>query len=153
MNISSPGKRLFAAILDLLISFIISIVVLFIVGAPLAFSSVMNNASDPMFMFASFSYAIYAFLFFNSAFIVQMFFWSKGTSIGKHLLRMKVIDRDSQLPISFWKMAFRELIVKYVSGLFFGLGFLWILIDSQYHQAWHDKILNTLVIDINQPSL
>lgn len=153
MNISTPVKRLFAAILDMLISFAISIIVLVIVGAPLKFSPIMNNVSDQMFMIASFSYAAYAFLFLNSAFIIQLFFWSKGTSIGKHLLKMKVVDKHSQLPISFWKMAFRELIVKYVSGLFFGLGFLWILIDSQYHQAWHDKILNTLVIDIDESLL
>ncbi len=152
MNISKPSKRLFAAFLDAAISCIISIIMAVAVGMPMAFSPALENANEKVYMFAVLSYALYAFLFLNSAFIVQMFFWRKGTSIGKHLLKMTVVDRDSQIPVSFWKMAFRELIVKYVSGLFFGLGFLWILIDSQYHQAWHDKILSTLVVDIQDTS-
>lgn len=146
MNISKPIKRFSAALLDAFIALIISIIVIFIVSAPLAFSSLLENSSDNMYALASLSYFVYAFLFMNSAIIIQMFFWRKGTSIGKHILKMKVVDKDTKLPIGFWKMAFRELIVKYVSGLFFGLGFLWIVIDSENHQAWHDKILSTLVV-------
>lgn len=150
MNISTPQKRLLAAVLDSLISAFISLIVLFIVGIPFAFSSFVENASDQVFIIASLSYAVYAFIFFNSALIIQMFFWAKGESVGKHILKMKVVEKDSQVPLNFWKMAFREIIGKYISGLFFSLGFLWIIIDSKNHQAWHDKILNTVVIDSNQ---
>lgn len=149
MNISNPGKRLFAFILDMLISFLISIAVLFIISAPLKFFPLSTFINDKISVLAIISYVISAILFFNSAFIIQMFFWSKGSSIGKHLLKMKVVDKNSKLPIGFWKMAFRETILKYVSSLYFGLGFLWIIIDSQSHQAWHDKILETVVVDLD----
>lgn len=42
-------------------------------------------------------------------------------------------------------MLFRELFIKQISGICFGLGYLWMLFD-QDNQTWHDKILNTVVV-------
>lgn len=92
-------------------------------------------------------YAIYAIVMVVITISLQLYFWSKSTSMGKALLKMKVVDKDSYEPVGFWKMVLRELIIKHVSGICFGLGYLWILIDSQTHQSWHDKILNTLVVE------
>jgi uncharacterized RDD family membrane protein YckC len=42
-------------------------------------------------------------------------------------------------------MVLRESFGKTLSGIFFGLGYLWALWDRD-SQAWHDKIAGTLVI-------
>ena len=40
----------------------------------------------------------------------------------------------------------REWIGKWISGLIFLLGYVWILIDKE-NQGWHDKILATYVVE------
>ena len=43
-------------------------------------------------------------------------------------------------------MLLREIIVKKASSSVLWLGYIWILIDK-YNRGWHDKILDTYVID------
>ena len=64
---------------------------------------------------------------------------------GKRLFRIQVID-DSGNPPSFFTMVIREWFGKVLSAAIFGLGFIWALFDDN-HQAWHDKILGTYVIE------
>jgi len=75
---------------------------------------------------------------------IQIYFWTKGTTLGKWLLGMWVVYEDG-CPASFGTMLVRELIGKLISDLAFGLGYLWILLDAQ-HQGWHDKLVRTYVV-------
>lgn len=69
----------------------------------------------------------------------------KGMTPGKLLLGLQVVDqRNGEIP-GFWKMVLRELFGRFLSGLFFGLGYFWALFDKN-GQAWHDKLANTVVI-------
>lgn len=139
--ISSPGKRLLAFILDVLVSFALFLVISFFIGIPAAFipeDSTSNN-------FLSSIYAIYVIILMLSTIIIQFYFWSKSTSMGKAILKMKVVDKETRSPVGFWKMFLREVIGKQISGLFLGLGYLWIFIDRD-NQTWHDKIFDTVVI-------
>jgi len=43
-------------------------------------------------------------------------------------------------------MLLREWIGRWLSGLLFGLGYLWILLDKD-RQAWHDKLASTYVVE------
>lgn len=70
---------------------------------------------------------------------------SDGASPGKRLFRIQVID-DSGNPPSFFTMVIREWFGKVLSAAIFGLGFIWALFDDN-HQAWHDKILGTYVVE------
>ena len=76
--------------------------------------------------------------------IFVLVLWARGQSPGKMILRLRVIDTGGQ-PAGFWKMALREVIGKFVSGLVFYLGYFWIIWDKD-QQGWHDKIANTLVV-------
>lgn len=80
--------------------------------------------------------------------IVQIFFYSKAQSIGKAIMKLKVVKADTGKPMTFWWMVFREFIVKEASEVFM-LGYIWILIDKR-HRAWHDLILDTYVVDISE---
>lgn len=76
--------------------------------------------------------------------IVNVYFWSKGETLGKRLLGMKVY-KTSGSPAGFGTMVLREIVGKFVSGFVLCLGYLWILWDRDF-QGWHDKIAGTVVI-------
>ena len=82
---------------------------------------------------------------------VQMVFFAKSKTLGKAALGLQVISSEDGKPIGFWKMLLREWIVKRASAYVFYLGFIWILIDDK-NRGWHDKILDTYVVDLKESS-
>ena len=78
--------------------------------------------------------------------VAEFVFYAKSQSIGKRILGLQVISSIDGKPLGFWKMLFRELIVKSACNVLF-LGYIWILIDDK-NRGWHDKILDTYVIDL-----
>ncbi|MEI6044785.1 MAG: RDD family protein [Chloroflexota bacterium] len=68
-----------------------------------------------------------------------------GQSLGKHLLKLKVIRFDGSKP-DWLTAALRQWLGYTLSGTFFLLGFLAVSWDSQ-KQAWHDKVARTLVVE------
>ena len=67
-----------------------------------------------------------------------------GQTVGKKLCRIRVVDQTTGGTIDQGKAAVRYL-VKLVSGLICGLGYLWMLWDGD-KQTWHDKASQTYVI-------
>ncbi|BBO18847.1 conserved hypothetical protein [Candidatus Brocadia pituitae] len=70
---------------------------------------------------------------------------SKGMTLGKWLLGVKVVEKLTGNSPGFWRMILRETIGKFVSGLVFSLGYFWAIWDKD-GQAWHDKIAGTVVV-------
>ncbi|MET9314455.1 RDD family protein [Kribbella sp. NPDC003505] len=67
-----------------------------------------------------------------------------GQSVGKSVLRIKLIDATTGQTIG----AGRSFLRDFLSGIFNNacfLNLLWPLWDEQ-HQTWHDKVINTYVI-------
>jgi len=75
----------------------------------------------------------------------ELILFARGTTPGKKLLGMRVI-KDDGTSAGFFTMLIREWIGKLISGLFLGLGFLWILFDRD-KQGWHDKLMSTYVVE------
>jgi uncharacterized RDD family membrane protein YckC len=69
---------------------------------------------------------------------------ARGATIGKKVFGMRVVTADGQ-NIGFGRSLLRHTVGYFVSGLFFGLGFLWIGFDP-HKQGWHDKIAGTYVV-------
>ncbi|HCH59554.1 MAG TPA: hypothetical protein DEV73_03000 [Candidatus Zambryskibacteria bacterium] len=69
----------------------------------------------------------------------------RGMTPGKWLLSERVVESISGNYPGLWRMILREIIGKFVSGLFFGLGYFWAIWDRD-GQAWHDKIAVTVVV-------
>lgn len=78
--------------------------------------------------------------------IAQIYFYTRGQSIGKAILGLRIVREEDGRPIGFGYMLLRELILKPVINAFFYIGSLWILIDDR-NCGLYDKILNTIVID------
>jgi len=71
------------------------------------------------------------------------FHGATGRTPGKMLLNLQVVTTDGA-PIGFG-IAFLRSVGYIVSGLIFGLGYIWAAFDRR-KQAWHDKIAGTVVI-------
>jgi len=127
-SLSSPARRLGAYILDIILWGIIAACVFTIVAAGAAAGSIILPILGIVFLFG-----------------FQIFVWAKSTSPGKWALGMKVY-RTSGKPLGFFGMLVRETIGKFISGLILSLGYLWIIWDRD-KQAWHDKLVGSVVVD------
>ena len=77
------------------------------------------------------------------SFVFYGWFWTHGgQTLGLKAWKLKVLTIDHQ-PIT-WMQAFGRFCAAIVSWAFFGIGFLWILIDKD-RRAWHDHWSKTAV--------
>lgn len=138
--ISTPLKRLFAHILDGLIALIISLIAYVLLEIPFVFIPDHHNE------IYSITLVFYVGIIMLSVVFVQLYFWTNSTSMGKKVLGMVVIDKNTHEKVGFWKMVVREIIGKWISSLIFGIGYIWILFDEK-NQGWHDKLINSIVVE------
>jgi uncharacterized RDD family membrane protein YckC len=85
------------------------------------------------------------FILFLFQFFYFGYFWSRsGQSLGMKMLSMKVVRRNNE-QMTFIRSALRGTFGYYISGLLFGLGFIWAAFDAN-KETWHDKIFDTWVV-------
>lgn len=133
-RLASPGKRLAAYFLDLLLPIVALILIFMVAGLGAATGSKAGLGLEALLGFALFI-----------AYVVStLALFSRGTTPKKNLLGMRVIKEDGG-PAGFLTMLVREWVGKGISGLILGLEFLWILFDHE-NQGWHDKLMSTYVI-------
>src|SRR5579884_3571803 len=122
--LASPAKRLGAHMLDMFLP----LCLLLAFGGVAALSN-----SGGVFGVLTLAYIVWA-----------IYLFTRGTTPGKNMLGMDVVDEHGQ-PATFGRMLLREWVGKFISGIIFGLGYLWILIDKE-RQGWHDKLASTYVV-------
>jgi len=76
----------------------------------------------------------------------------KGLTPGKKVMGLQVVDHQTGTIPGFGKMFVREIVGRFISGLFFGLGYFWAIFDKN-SQAWHDKIAGTVVLRLAPASV
>jgi uncharacterized RDD family membrane protein YckC len=69
---------------------------------------------------------------------------TRGQTLGKRLFGLRVIDLAHGGPIGNSRGFIRN-IVRVLSWVAFGLGYLWMLWDRE-KQTWHDKAAGTVVV-------
>jgi uncharacterized RDD family membrane protein YckC len=83
------------------------------------------------------------------AFAYFAYFNGQGSTIGKRLLRIKVVDADTHGPIGAGRGAIRELVRFALTAFTLGIG---LLLDglrplwNENHQSWHDAAAKSIVI-------
>jgi uncharacterized RDD family membrane protein YckC len=139
-NIANPVSRLFAYLIDFLISLSLSLWPLLIISRADSLPVLMDGV-----VFAVFYYLLISLVWsFLNAFLISTF----GGTIGKLLTGLKIVRPNSQ-NLSFWRAYFRNIIGYMISGCFLWLGFIWILIDKE-KRTWHDQIADTYVIAVQK---
>ena len=136
-RLATPGKRLGAYVLDGVIP--LGVVWFLLMG--FVFDSVVTGDGSTVGGFGS----LIALGILVAYCIVALVLFTRGTTPGKHLLHMRII-KENGADAGFWTMLGREWIGKWISGMIFSLGYVWILIDKE-NQGWHDKILATYVVE------
>jgi uncharacterized RDD family membrane protein YckC len=152
------GDRLVAKIIDqLILSAIAGLVVGPIYVAALLFliSEFEDQAStgglEFVIAFLGLLFAIFA-LFTAVAYVyeVEMMFRG-GQTIGKRVMKIKVIPMDPHQPLTRL-IAFRRFLVEHGAAAVPGFAWvdgLWQLWDKPYQQCLHDKFARTAVIKLN----
>jgi uncharacterized RDD family membrane protein YckC len=74
----------------------------------------------------------------------HILFWTRGgQTLGMRAWRLKVLRDDGQ------PLTIQDALLRYVAAILswaaLGLGFLWILVDSD-GLAWHDRISKTRLV-------
>ena len=133
--------RVLATIVDMILSMMIILPLLFAVYGSLVWESeaIILGYADVLISLVF-------------PFIAVVLFWHyKSATLGKMLFKIKVIDASSG-----GKLSITQSIIRYFAyipaGLVFCIGFIWIAFDKR-KQGWHDKIAGTLVIKTNKENL
>jgi uncharacterized RDD family membrane protein YckC len=131
VDFASPGARLVAYIVDGLIQFGLSIVVLLV-------GTILLAIFWPLGVIAYVAAGLFLLLYFP-------YFWQKsGQTPGMKLMQVKVVRDADGGPIG-WGPAILRLIGYYISAAVFYIGYIWIFIDKR-KRGWHDLIAGTVVI-------
>ncbi|HEY9198479.1 MAG TPA: RDD family protein [Gammaproteobacteria bacterium] len=77
--------------------------------------------------------------------LIVLLWWRLQGTPGKLLLGCRIVDARSGGHPQLWQALVR-LLGYALSALPLGLGFLWMIRDTR-HQAWHDKLARTLVVE------
>jgi uncharacterized RDD family membrane protein YckC len=130
--------RLIAYIIDLLVVVVPPLVVfvIFLILAMAIRSQVLASVGMIITILVGIVIAIY-----NGIYLVA----TKGASIGKKFMKLKVVDLEGKYPIGYGRTLLREIVGKLISGIILCLGYLLIIIDEK-KQGLHDKIASTYVI-------
>lgn len=84
-----------------------------------------------------------SYLFFVAFFYFAWHWVRAGRTLGMRAWKLRIEQKDGR-PMTWWHALLRFLLAL-PSGLFFGLGFLWVLFDKQ-GQTWHDRLAETRVV-------
>lgn len=135
------GLRLWAHLVDMAIFVGVLFVSMLILGAMIA--GIQGAGGSQGAVFGGFFLSLLVGIGVYCAVIVT--FLARGLTPGKYLVGEQVVDHLDGAQPGIGKMLLREVLGKWVSGLLFGLGYLWAIWDKD-GQAWHDKIAGTVVI-------
>ncbi len=140
---ASFGIRLGATLLDSLFFMFIFLGGLYLFMGNDAFlfaqgESLVGNYSD-------FQMNLYRFFYNVVPALLTIFFWMsyKGTP-GKILLNIEVVNEETGKALSFGRALIRY-IGYFISGIPFGAGFFWMLVDNR-NRTWHDMMAKSVVI-------
>lgn len=68
-----------------------------------------------------------------------------GATFGKRAMNIKIVKEGGGEQVNYVDAFLREIVGKFISGIVFFVGYLWMLWDPK-KQTWHDKIAKTIVI-------
>jgi len=131
------GRRLIAHLIDTVIPFIIMVIAIwYILSLPTAEAKLLQAIE---FLPTVFIPLIFINLIYFPAALSR---W--GQTLGRYLVGIKVTKTDGKL-LTFKEAFLREFIAKPVSSVLFLAGF-WAVLFQERHQAWHDELVNSVVV-------
>jgi uncharacterized RDD family membrane protein YckC len=113
------------------------------------YTSIQTPRTDPevplLNVLLSLGISVYMLILTLGNFLYFGYFWSRREqSIGMGVMNIRVVKTDLR-SLSFLMAGLRGSLGYYLSGLIFGLGYLWFFVDKR-DRTWHDRIFNTVVL-------
>lgn len=143
MDKAGVAVRFFAVFIDGLVMGVLAFILVFVFGL-FATGAGQTDSGFVQTMAGIFGTIIYMILILFQ-FLYYGYFWStNGQSPGKKLMGVMVVQKDGG-SMSFVKAGLRGTLGYWISGLIFGLGFIWAIFDAD-NETWHDKIFGTRVV-------
>lgn len=144
--VSSPNKGQKANLFARWVAWVIDPLIPFALwGLTFLFGSLLAGISETLGTLA----VIVSFLFPAVYFVWFLILLRQGLTLGKKLLGLQVVNHQTgQIP-GFGKMFLREIVGRFISGLFLGIGYFWAIFDKNA-QAWHDKLAGTVVLKVSR---
>ena len=138
------GTRLLAWLIDIVALEILSFVIVLLFSGVVSIGEISDSGFIELLTGAT------AILLAAVNLVLQFLYfgwlWSRsGQSLGKIAMNIRVNRPDGNELPSFFRAGLRGSVGYWISGLIFGIGYLWALIDAN-NQTWHDKIFNTRVV-------
>jgi uncharacterized RDD family membrane protein YckC len=145
LPIASNGKRITAFVIDdLVINFFLMIIFSSQLTSLMSGITEVNEEAIMMinqFIMENLSIVLAVKVLYHTVLI-----WQSGMTLGKYIVRIKAVDMHSGERLSFVQ-AFWRASVRLVSEMLFYIGFMFAFF-SPLHQTLHDKLSNSVVIDV-----
>lgn len=142
MHKASFLQRFVAWVIDQIVISIVYLLISFAFALVAGFSDGKTRVPD---LLLSLGVGVVTLVLLFGQFLYFGYFWNtRGRSIGMGLMNIKVVKTDGS-HLSFLIAGLRGTLGYYLSGLIFGLGYLWFFVDRQ-QETWHDKIFGTTVL-------
>ena len=148
VELASPGNRLLAHIIDMLILMVMG----FLFGILDAISSLLLPYSEMLSLYLTLFPLVIGILY------IVVLIALKGQTLGKMAMKVRVVQEDDGSIPGWGKSIIRWLVpsilfIVICPGLICYLSIIW----DKRKQGWHDKVANTLVIKVrddyrNQPN-
>jgi uncharacterized RDD family membrane protein YckC len=129
-------RRLGAFLVDYVVLYV-GVSVLFLVPI-----FAITNASDAVL--TGLSWASWLSLLIYPAYYIALEGGTKGQTLGKRALGIRVVGRETGTSIGHWAATGR-FFARILSALPLYLGYLWMLWDAE-KQTWHDKLSGSVVV-------
>ncbi len=137
IQLASLGSRIAAYIIDTVIVFVLVIIVLGVID------SIQTFTDDSYNLLA---YLVYALVFFGY-FILLEGPLGKGRTVGKRVLKLRVVKKDQSM--MGYGASFGRNILRLIDGLFFYIIGMILISDSNLNQRLGDRAADTIVIKEN----
>ncbi len=138
-------KRALAISIDMMVLYFLSMILASICTVILSIATNTILAEGISETANSLMVAAYAMYIVLNLFYFTYFPAVSGQTLGKKILGLKIVKVSGE-PIGAGA-AFLRWVGYLVSALFFWLGFIWVIFDRK-KQGWHDKIAETVVLDV-----
>jgi uncharacterized RDD family membrane protein YckC len=135
---ASAGQRLSASLIDMVVLFTASFVILLAIGL---FTSIIAAISEPLVPLAQ-VLGWLALLIVPIGYVLVLN--ARGQTLGKRVLHIAVVDRASRRPIGIGRSAIRTVMML-VMWLPLGLGYLSIPLSARL-RGWHDQVADDTVV-------
>lgn len=128
------------------LTFIINVIALYVVSI-ITGVDVFLDEKNSVYFYDAMGIILLYLIFYCSYYIY--FYRKQGQTPGKMVIGLKVVNVEDLKSISVKNVILREVIGKFLSGVFFLLGYYWYFLNKE-RKTWHDMLGHSIVVKTDE---